>query len=174
MKLTLQCLADVVLYVALALGIAGALSGCTSSERSVRIRQYLHAVYTRIPDVVERSVLYGDGRPYYEVTFSDGSYLSIVSIPALRAECVMNIRSDFPAIKRAMKLKDIVMYRTDPIVKDSLVDFEYRTCLLQLFVYDCRVDGGCLAAKHASNEMARLITSQFFRDCCVNGHECRD
>lgn len=174
MSLTLQRLADAVPRLLLVCGVISVLSGCTTADRDERINRYMYSVYSRIPDVVERSVLYGDGRPYYEVTFSDGSYLSIVSIPALRAECVMNIRSNFPAIKRAMKLKDIVMYRTDPIVKDSLVDFEYRTCLLQLFVYDCRVDGGCLAAKHASNEMARLITSQFFRDCCVNGHECRD
>jgi hypothetical protein len=171
---TLQRLADVVLYVALALGIAGALSGCTSSERSVRINQYMYAVYTRIPDVVERSVLYGDGRPYYAVTFTDGSILAISSHPADRSECVMNIRSDFPAFKRAMKLKDIVMYRTDPIVKDSLMDFDYKTSLMSLYVQNCGNGGNCLAAKHASIEMARLITSQFFRDCCVNGHECRD
>jgi hypothetical protein len=162
---TLQRLADVVLYVALALGIAGALSGCTSSERSVRINQYMYAVYT---------VLYGDGRPYYAVTFTDGSILAISSHPADRSECVMNIRSDFPAFKRAMKLKDIVMYRTDPIVKDSLMDFDYKTSLMSLYVQNCGNGGNCLAAKHASIEMARLITSQFFRDCCVNGHECRD
>jgi hypothetical protein len=149
------------------------VGGCSGINCDMCTDQFLYNAYESVPDFVNRDILYGGDDKYYGVKFADGSWMSFSAPLNWRSHCSQDFAFNLPLIVRRMKLKNVVMFRTEADVYGDSIRFSYRSALFNVDVGGCMMDRDCMAARIASTEVGRYLNSDLFRICCLGGFRGR-
>jgi len=140
---------------------------CGTMNRVARVDERLLDIYNRYPEAVSKETYTAGSDPGYLLKFSDSSYLNFGRVVnQMYDSCHLGLPIDFPRGYSHHTMMKSIYYRARPVEENGKFYYQYMSSLFFFSVGNCAANYNCQAAKHAEEEVIRLLTSDLFRTCC--------